>query len=135
MPQAPTPTPDSPGADVDPGIDATDDTVVDGGARPAGAPGRSAVLRRLHHPRDPGDVGDPATRAAQARQTNAHRAAYAAEALHHHGQASHSRADDIEAALVELLTDLHHLCDTCDLELTTLLQAAALIHADETRPR
>ncbi|MBB2903582.1 hypothetical protein FHR75_004425 [Kineococcus radiotolerans] len=75
----------------------------------------------------------PATRDAQARQTNAHRATHAAEALHRHGQVSHSDADDMQQALVELLTDLHHLCDTCDLDLTPLYQAATLIHTRETQ--
>lgn len=80
-----------------------------------------------------GDVEAPAPRAAQARQTNAHRATYAAEALHRHGQVSHSDADDMQRALVELLTDLHHLCDTCDLELAPLYEAATLIHTRETQ--
>ena len=83
------------------------------------------------------DTGDttqhPATRHARARQTNAHRATYAAEALHRHGQISHSNTDDIQQALVELLTDLHHLCDTCDLDLTPLFEAATLIHTRETQ--
>ncbi|WP_432523232.1 hypothetical protein [Kineococcus sp. SYSU DK006] len=85
------------------------------------------------------------TSTAHTRRANAQRAAYAAQALHHHAQAS-ARAgasadgggdarDNIEEALIELLTDLHHLCDTCDLELATLLQAAALIHANETGAR
>ena len=76
---------------------------------------------------------DPATRTARTRQTNAHRATYAAEALHHHGQISHSNANDIQQALVELLTDLHHLCDTCDLDPAPLVEAAALIYARETQ--
>ena len=84
-----------------------------------------------HHGEDNDD--DPATRAARTRQTNAHRATYAAEALHRHGQVSHSDADDMQRALVELLSDLHHLCDTCDLDLTPLFEAAALIHARETQ--
>ena len=79
------------------------------------------------------DTEHPATRAAQARQTNAHRATYAAEALHRHGQISHSNADDMQQALVELLTDLHHLCDTCDLDLTPLFEAATLVHTRETQ--
>jgi hypothetical protein len=79
------------------------------------------------------DAEDLATRAAQARQTNAHRATYAAEALHRHGQISHSDADDMQSALVELLTDLHHLCDTCDLDLAPLFEAAGLIHTRETQ--
>ena len=86
---------------------------------------------------DPGyDVTDtehPATRHAQARQSNAHRATYAAEALHRHGQISHSDADDMHQALVELLTDLHHLCDACDLDLAPLFEAAGLIHTRETQ--
>jgi hypothetical protein len=80
-----------------------------------------------------GDAEHPATRAARARRTNAHRATYAAEALHRHGQVSHSDADDMQQALVELLTDLHHLCDTCDLDLTPLYEAATLIHTRETQ--
>ena len=78
-------------------------------------------------------VEHPATHAARTRQTNAHRATYAAEALHRHGQASHSDADDMQSALVELLTDLHHLCDTCDLDLAPLIEAAGLIHTRETQ--
>ena len=76
---------------------------------------------------------DPATRTARTRQTNAHRATYAAEALHRHGQISHSDADDMQQALVELLTDLHHLCDACDLDLTPLFEAATLVHTRETQ--
>jgi hypothetical protein len=79
------------------------------------------------------DLATRATRAARTRQTNAHRATYAAEALHRHGQISHSNADDMQQALVELLTDLHHLCDTCDLDLAPLYQAATLIHTRETQ--
>lgn len=75
----------------------------------------------------------PATRDAQARQTNAHRATYAAEALHHHTRASRSHAQGMQQALVELLTDLHHLCDTCDLDLAPLYEAATLIHTRETQ--
>ena len=60
---------------------------------------------------------DLATRAARARQTNAQRAAYAAQALHQHTHASGSTTDDMQQALIELLTDLHHLCHTCDLDL------------------
>ena len=80
-----------------------------------------------------GDVEDSVTRAAQARQTNAHRATYAAEALHQHARVSRSHARGMQQALVELLTDLHHLCDTCDLDLAPLYQAATLIHTRETR--
>jgi hypothetical protein len=79
------------------------------------------------------DTEHPATRDARTRQTNAHRATYAAEALHRHGQISHSDADDMQQALVELLTDLHHLCDACDLDLTPLFEAAGLIHTRETQ--
>jgi hypothetical protein len=79
------------------------------------------------------DGEDLATRAARTRQTNAHRATYAAEALHRHGQISHSDADDMQQALVELLADLHHLCDACDLDLAPLFEAAGLIHTRETR--
>ncbi|MFD0481402.1 hypothetical protein ACFQ46_02250 [Kineococcus sp. GCM10028916] len=79
------------------------------------------------------DGEDLATRAARTRQTNAHRATYAAEALHRHGQISHSDADDMQQALVELLTDLHHLCDACDLDLAPLYEAAGLIHTRETQ--
>ncbi|WP_432563749.1 hypothetical protein [Kineococcus sp. SYSU DK003] len=79
------------------------------------------------------DSEDPATRAARARHTNAQRATYAAEALQVHSRVSRSHTDDMQQALVELLTDLHHLCNACDLELTTLLQAAAIIHANETQ--
>ena len=80
----------------------------------------------------PHDSEDPATRAAQARQTNAQRAAYAAQALQLHTHVSGSHAEDMQQALIELLTDLHHLCHTCDLDLTPLLQAAALVYATET---
>ncbi|WP_328296161.1 hypothetical protein OG218_26280 [Kineococcus sp. NBC_00420] len=79
------------------------------------------------------DTEHLATRAAMARQTNAHRATYAAEALHRHGQISHSDADDMQQALVELLSDLHHLCDACDLDLAPLFEAAGLIHTRETQ--
>ncbi|WP_380161944.1 hypothetical protein [Kineococcus sp. R86509] len=79
------------------------------------------------------DGEDLATRAARTRQTNAHRATYAAEVLHRHGQISHSDADDMQQALVELLTDLHHLCDACDLDLAPLFEAAGLIHTRETQ--
>ena len=114
-----------------------------------GAPGPASkqslqqTLTVLMHTRDEARP----TSTAHTRQANAQRAAYAAQALHHHARAS-ARAgagagadgvedakDNIEEALIELLTDLHHLCDTCDLELATLLQAAALIHANETRSR
>lgn len=79
----------------------------------------------------PHDSEDPATRAAQARQTNAQRAAYAAQALHHHTRATGSHAEDMQQALVELLSDLHHLCHTCDLELAPLFQAATLVYDRE----
>ncbi|ABS05975.1 hypothetical protein [Kineococcus radiotolerans] len=74
---------------------------------------------------------DPATRAARARHTNTQRAAYAAQALQHHTRASHSHAEDLQQALVELLTDLHHLCHTCDLDLAPLYQAATLVYDRE----
>ena len=117
---------------------------LDLGLTPAGDLQRSlAILMRTR------DTTRPATNTAQTRQRNAHRAAYAAGALQHHAQVSTATTtagtateagagqakDTIEQALVELLTDIHHLCDTCDLELATLLQAAALIHTHETRPR
>ncbi|WP_432562995.1 hypothetical protein [Kineococcus sp. SYSU DK003] len=79
-----------------------------------------------------GDVEDLATRAARARQINAHRATYAAAAVHRHGQVSRSDADGLPEALVELLADLHHLCDSCDIDLAPLYQAAVLVHARET---
>ena len=79
------------------------------------------------------DTEHPATRDARTRQTNTHRATYAAEALHRHGQISRSDADDMQQALVELLTDLHHLCDACDLDLAPLFEAAGLIHIRETQ--
>ena len=41
--------------------------------------------------------------------------------------------DTLEQALIELLTDLHHLCDTCDLDLTSLLTTAHLIHTREAQ--
>ena len=78
------------------------------------------------------DAEDLATRAARARQRNAHRATYAAAALHRHGQVSRSDADSLQQALVELLTDLHHLCDSCDVDLAPVYQAAVLVHARET---
>ncbi|ABS03720.1 hypothetical protein [Kineococcus radiotolerans] len=77
------------------------------------------------------DGEDPATRAARARHTNAHRAAYAAQALHHHTRASGSHAEDMQQALIELLSDLHHLCHTCDLDLAPLYQAATLVYDRE----
>ncbi|MBB2903275.1 hypothetical protein FHR75_004117 [Kineococcus radiotolerans] len=81
----------------------------------------------------PRDDEDPATRAARARQSNAQRAAYAAQALQLHTHVSSSTTDDMQQALIELLTDLHHLCHTCDLDLAPLLQTAHLIYATETR--
>ncbi|ABS04086.1 hypothetical protein [Kineococcus radiotolerans] len=81
----------------------------------------------------PRDDEDPATRAARARQSNAQRAAYAAQALQLHTHVSSSTTDDMQQALIELLTDLHHLCHTCDLDLAPLLQTAHLIYATETQ--
>ena len=124
-----------------PGASASAEHTGAGARRPAPKQGLQQTLTVLMHTRDEAHP----TSTAHTRQANAQRAAYAAQALHLHAQAS-ARAgagadgaqdpkDNIEEALIELLTDLHHLCDTCDLELTTLLQAAALIHANETRPR
>ncbi|NAZ77967.1 hypothetical protein GTQ99_21520, partial [Kineococcus sp. T13] len=126
-----------------PGASASAEHTGAGAPRPAPKQGLQQTLTVLMHARD----GAHPTSTAHTRQANAQRAAHAAQALHHHARAS-ARAtagvgtegaqdarDNIEEALIELLTDLHHLCDTCDLELTTLLQAAALIHANETRPR
>ncbi|GAA0313559.1 hypothetical protein [Kineococcus aurantiacus] len=73
------------------------------------------------------------TSPAHTRQRNAHRAAHAAQALQLHGRVSHSHAEGMQQALIELLTDIHHLCDTCDLDPAPLYEAAALIHAQETR--
>lgn len=72
---------------------------------------------------------------AHTRQLNAHRAANAAQALqlHTHISGSTTKADNVEEALIELLIDLHHLCDTCDLDLAPLLHTASLVHASETR--
>jgi hypothetical protein len=39
----------------------------------------------------------------------------------------------MQQALVELLTDLHHVCDACDLDLAPLFEAAGLIHTRETQ--
>jgi hypothetical protein len=79
------------------------------------------------------DGEDPATRAARTRHNNAQRAGYAAQALHHHTRASASDAEDVQQALIELLTDIHHLCNTCDLDLAPLLHTADLIYAAEVQ--
>ena len=96
---------------------------------------RVTTLSNTRHD-DEDHVGkDPATRTAHARQINAQRAAHAAQALHLHTHVSggHAATDNVEQALIELLTDLHHLCHTCDLELTPLLHTAALIYASEAQ--
>lgn len=76
---------------------------------------------------------DPATRAARTRHNNAQRAGYAAQALQHHTRASASHAEDMQQALIELLTDIHHLCHTCDLDLAPLLHTADLVYAAEVQ--
>ncbi|WP_432515294.1 hypothetical protein [Kineococcus sp. SYSU DK001] len=111
-------------------------------AHPDGTtPGRGDLaglegLAGLLHLVQPGPADAETLSPARARHTNAHRAGYAAAALQHHARLSSSHADTLETALTELLTDIHHLCDTCDLDtdLATLFKAAALIHTRETQP-
>lgn len=64
--------------------------------------------------------------------TNARRAQWALEALNAYGVIIRRSRDPHETLLVDLLTDLRHLCDDLGLNFDHAIDSSAMHHAEET---